>query len=169
MIKNSNLKERLRRYLDVKGMKTAELARITGIVPNSLSDLMTGKKKGMNSDQVEIIIKTTDVNPLFLLTGEGPVIRSVNAQHLDGPTAEEITVAALAVEGSTTRFTVPASSPITSYHAEIWPYTSYDYSTEYTGILMIRNQERALNTFRTYDALGRPAFRSLIQLPELAP
>ena len=104
MIKNSNLKERLRRYLDVKGMKTAELARITGIVPNSLSDLMTGKKKGMNSDQVEIIIKTTDVNPLFLLTGEGPVIRSVNAQHLDGPTAEEITVAALAVEGSTTRF-----------------------------------------------------------------
>lgn len=82
------------KYIKLKGWRIADFARKTGIAANNFSELKNGRKKGINSEQIEKIIRNSDIEPYFLLTGEGPIIK----QHSQNPTYEDISLAVLLIE-----------------------------------------------------------------------
>jgi transcriptional regulator with XRE-family HTH domain len=68
--------ERLQLYLNAKGWKTADLVRVTEIKPNTLSDIFSGKTKEPRLDMLERLVRNTDIDPVFLLSGEGDAIKA---------------------------------------------------------------------------------------------
>lgn len=67
--------ERLVLYLKEKGIDFAELSRKTGVPHGALSEVKHGKRELRTSNLIKIV-SNTDVNPLWLLTGEGPMTRT---------------------------------------------------------------------------------------------
>jgi len=76
--------ERIKEYLDSKGIKIATFEKSVG-----MSNASFGKslKNGgtIGSDKLEIILSVyPDINPEWLLTGKGEMIRSLNNEVKDG-------------------------------------------------------------------------------------
>lgn len=68
--------ENLQRYLDEKAWKAADLARATGVKPNTLSDILSGETKEPRYEVIQKIVRNTDINPDFLITGLGDTKRN---------------------------------------------------------------------------------------------
>jgi len=84
---NDNLGNRLKKYRVFKKLKSGELADITGISRATVSEIEHGKIKP-RSETTEKLFAKTDINPTWLLTGEGPMCRSTaekpnNIKHHD--------------------------------------------------------------------------------------
>jgi len=73
---------RLREYRKRKKMMAKTLAKLIGISQGSLSDIENGKTKP-SSDTLTSIVRHTDINPAWLLTGDGPVMRGEIKEELD--------------------------------------------------------------------------------------
>ncbi|NLT24665.1 MAG: helix-turn-helix domain-containing protein [Syntrophorhabdus sp.] len=67
--------KRIEEYRLHKGYKVAELARIIGIAQGSLSEIKNEHSEP-RADTLEKIVRNTDVDAHWLLTGEGSMIRS---------------------------------------------------------------------------------------------
>lgn len=74
---------RLKQYIDYKGIKMAVFERQLD-VSNSWFGKSLKTKASIGSDKIELILrKYSDINPLWLLTGEGTMLK-------DEPTAEPL-------------------------------------------------------------------------------
>ncbi len=73
---------RLRQYRKVKKMMAKTLAKLIGISQGSLSDIENGKTKP-SSDTIASIIRQTDVNPTWLMTGDGPMLVGKIKEDID--------------------------------------------------------------------------------------
>ncbi len=74
---------RLREYRKHKKIMAKTIASLIGISQGSLSDIENGKTKP-SSDTLASIVRHTDINPAWLLTGEGPMMRGEIKEELDG-------------------------------------------------------------------------------------
>lgn len=63
--------ENLKAYLKEKGWRQTLLAEAAKIAPNTVSEVINGVYDP-GAEILERIIRNTDINPLFLFTGEGP-------------------------------------------------------------------------------------------------
>jgi transcriptional regulator with XRE-family HTH domain len=73
--------DNLKRYMEVKGWGPADLERATGVSHSSLSEVLTGKTKNPGYEFIQRVVRNSDADPDFLLTGEGNPIR---AYPIDG-------------------------------------------------------------------------------------
>jgi transcriptional regulator with XRE-family HTH domain len=71
---SSSVGPRLQEYLQSAGLKAADLVRKTGIPKTTISDTINGKH-GLTIHNFELIVRHTDLDPLWLLTGEGKMKR----------------------------------------------------------------------------------------------
>jgi transcriptional regulator with XRE-family HTH domain len=62
---------RLKKYLEVKGISQADFARKTGLTQGHVSDIINNIKKHPSAGTLAKIDKNTDLNIRWLLTGEG--------------------------------------------------------------------------------------------------
>lgn len=76
--------KRLELYRIAKGLKAKDFAHIIGISPGSYSEIKNGKTSP-RADTLEKIIRNTEIDAHWLLTGEGPMIRSTGDE-----TAEKV-------------------------------------------------------------------------------
>ena len=85
MEKFNNLKktfpigQRLAAYLKYKNVKPVELVRKTGISAATISEAINGKRD-LTGTKIELIIRHTDIDPVWLLTGEGKMTRPMTVQ-----------------------------------------------------------------------------------------
>ena len=75
------ISERIEEYRLYKGYKVTELANIIGISHGSLSDIKNGKTEP-RADTLEKFIRHTDISAHWLLTGEGPMIRTESSLNV---------------------------------------------------------------------------------------
>lgn len=76
---------RLREYRKSKGMMGKDLAKLIGISHGSLSDIENEKTKP-SSDTLASIFHNTDINPMWLMVGEGPMLRGEIKGKIDDVT-----------------------------------------------------------------------------------
>lgn len=74
---------RLEIYVKTKGIDFAELSRITGVAHGALSEIKAGKREP-RANNIAKIITNTDINPMWLLTGKGPMCRPPDSIELTG-------------------------------------------------------------------------------------
>lgn len=67
--------DHLRRFLSEKGWKAADLERATGLKHSSLFEVLDGKTENPRYEFIQRIVRNTDIDPDFLLSGEGDPIR----------------------------------------------------------------------------------------------
>lgn len=67
--------DRIREFLERKGLKLEQLAEIAGISQGALSDIKNNKRDP-RGDTIAKLVRNTDINAHWLLTGEGPMIRT---------------------------------------------------------------------------------------------
>jgi hypothetical protein len=61
---------RLKAFRESKALSITEFSRVSGIKSNTLSE-MEGQKYDPSAEKLAIIVRNTDVNPMWLLTGLG--------------------------------------------------------------------------------------------------
>ena len=74
--------DRIRKYKELKGMKSKEFAELIGIAPSTLSAIESGKTKP-NADTLAAIVIKTNIDPYYLLTGEEKIVRPEENELLD--------------------------------------------------------------------------------------
>jgi len=74
------INERIKTYVEAKGIKFNKFAEITGIPQGSVSDIKNGKRDP-GSKIIAKIILNTDINANWLFTGEGPMTRPRTEQQ----------------------------------------------------------------------------------------
>lgn len=72
------INKRFEEYRLKKGLKVKELADIIGISQGSLSDIKN-ERTDPKAETIEKFALNTDVNPVWLITGKGPM--TINKQH----------------------------------------------------------------------------------------
>lgn len=70
-----NLVNRLKIYLEEKGITSRSLAITCGIDPSNLVKMLKNEQN-ISKKSIDKIIANTDINPDWLLTGEGEMLRS---------------------------------------------------------------------------------------------
>lgn len=70
-----NLVNRLKLYLEEKGITSRSLAITCGIDPSNLVKMLKNEQN-ISKKSIDKIIANTDINPDWLLTGEGEMLRS---------------------------------------------------------------------------------------------
>lgn len=70
-----NLVNRLKIYLEEKGITSRSLAITCGIDPSNLIKMLKNEQN-ISKKSIDKIIANTDINPDWLLTGEGEMLRS---------------------------------------------------------------------------------------------
>ena len=73
--KDFPLGRRLKIYLDAKEMKAADLARKTGISKATISEAIN-EISDLKGRKIELIVRHTDLNPVWFVTGEGEMTRA---------------------------------------------------------------------------------------------
>ena len=72
---------RLKEYRKIKGIHTiTRFSEIAGISQGSLSDI-ENEKTLPSADTMQKIARNTDINPHWLLTGEGSIIRAITGKE----------------------------------------------------------------------------------------
>jgi transcriptional regulator with XRE-family HTH domain len=83
------INERIKIYIETKGLKLNKLSDITGVPHGSLSDIKNGKREP-GAKILEKLIRNTDINAHWLLTGEGPMIRPESASSPNDQIAPDL-------------------------------------------------------------------------------
>jgi transcriptional regulator with XRE-family HTH domain len=78
---DTTLNQRLRQYFDNTGLSQKEIAKSVNTSEQTISLTLSGKTTP-KSDLLERICKVYDVNPTWLITGEGQMKRSENGISL---------------------------------------------------------------------------------------
>lgn len=68
--------ERLKKLIKEIGVKNSEFAESIGLSSGGLSDIISGRNKGISNPVVKAIQYKYNVNPTWLLTGEGGMFLS---------------------------------------------------------------------------------------------
>lgn len=76
-------KERIKTYIEAKGMKLAQLIEISRVKPSTFYSAMQSKKKGPSLKILEDILRNSDISARFLLIGEGDPIESNSANDTE--------------------------------------------------------------------------------------
>ena len=77
--------ERLKRIVKHCGLKNSEFAESVGLSSGGLSDILSGRNKGISNPVVKAIQYRYNVNPTWLLTGEGEMSLSGTPQKKEEP------------------------------------------------------------------------------------
>lgn len=70
------MNERLKILLDVLDMSQKEFAESVGLYPGRVNDLLKGRTNDLSSESIRRIMSKYNVNPTWLLTGEGSMFNS---------------------------------------------------------------------------------------------
>ncbi len=70
---------RIKEYRKMMGATAVEFAKLAEISQGSLSGIENMKTKPA-ADTIAAIVRNTDINPMWLLTGEGPIKREETVQ-----------------------------------------------------------------------------------------
>lgn len=79
MSKKIEIGKRLKEYRLSQGMTLVQFAKIIGISHGSLSDIERGKTSP-SAETLSSLVRHTDINPTWLLIGEGPKNRPKNLE-----------------------------------------------------------------------------------------
>lgn len=66
--------DRLKRLLEILGLSQKEFADALKISPGRINDLLKGRTNDLSSEALRKIRDVYDINPLWLLTGEGEML-----------------------------------------------------------------------------------------------
>lgn len=66
---------RIKQYREAKGYSAKKLAEMAGIARSTISEAES-QKHDLGSEKIEKIVRNTDIDPMWLLTGEGKMLRS---------------------------------------------------------------------------------------------
>lgn len=66
--------ERIRNYRKTLDISGKDFAKVIGISAGSLSDI-ENEKTNPSSDTLSSLVRNTEINPTWLLTGEGPMYK----------------------------------------------------------------------------------------------
>lgn len=78
----SELKDRLRQALDIRGMKAVELCERTGIPQGAVSYYLAGKSKP-KADRIYIMAQALDISEAWLLGYDVPMARTLESKKND--------------------------------------------------------------------------------------
>ncbi|WP_016758351.1 helix-turn-helix domain-containing protein [Leptospira weilii] len=67
------MRERILKLIEILKITNGDFALNIGISPGALSQYLSGKNKSLSVDTITSIKNTYNVNPLWLLTGEGEI------------------------------------------------------------------------------------------------
>jgi len=82
------LRERLKILISATKLNQKEFSERIGVTPPALTQFLKGKSKGLNSDTLISIINEFQVNPTWLLTGEGDMFLPGKGPAARGPSQE---------------------------------------------------------------------------------
>lgn len=68
--------ERIEAFLSAKKWKPADLVRASGLTAPTVSQILSGERVKPGIQVLESLVKNTEIDPYFLLTGEGSPIKS---------------------------------------------------------------------------------------------
>ena len=85
---NSKLIQRLKNVMDKKEISPAELSRLSGITPSSISDYLTGKYEP-KQDKIDLIARALNISPAWLMGWEDENGLKIPLQIIDSNTDEE--------------------------------------------------------------------------------
>lgn len=112
------MKERIKQLLAEKGLTQAEFADFIGVGRPSITHLMTGRDKSSQVVVSKTLLKFPEINPLWLLKGEGDMYREnakltvVTPEMLKKSAPEEIQADLFSMEDEAASTLSPASSPL---------------------------------------------------------
>ena len=78
----AEFKDRLRKALDVRGMKAAELCEKSGVPKSAVSYYLAGRSKP-KADRLHIISKALDVSEAWLMGFDVPMDRTAERKKID--------------------------------------------------------------------------------------
>jgi len=79
------MKERIKKYMDHKGLSAAELADIIGVQRSNLSHILTGRNNPGSSFIEKLLHKYPELDARWLITGEGDMTRTPLTEKQDRP------------------------------------------------------------------------------------
>jgi transcriptional regulator with XRE-family HTH domain len=82
------LRERLKILISATKLNQKEFSERIGVTSSALTQFLKGKSKGLNSDTLISIINEFQVNPNWLLTGEGDMFLPGKGPAARGPSQE---------------------------------------------------------------------------------
>ncbi|MFA5716018.1 MAG: helix-turn-helix transcriptional regulator, partial [Candidatus Paceibacterota bacterium] len=74
----SEIGARIRKFRELKGYKTQEFSKITGVPQSRLSEI-ENNPTGVSTKNIDRIVKNTNINPAWLLTGEGEIEKPIGS------------------------------------------------------------------------------------------
>ena len=117
----TSLSERIRRAMERKGMRPAELARRVGISRASVSDWMSGKTKSLDGENLLRAAEALSVSPRWLQTGFGKEDLAP-AQVSDVIASYDVVSVPVLSWEQASMFTPGTSRPVSS---ETWPVVDH--------------------------------------------
>jgi transcriptional regulator with XRE-family HTH domain len=89
------MKERIKKYMDHKGLSAAELADIIGVQRSNLSHILTGRNNPGSSFIEKLLQTYPELDARWLITGEGDMILTPKAEKQERPAADLFSSASL--------------------------------------------------------------------------
>ena len=106
---------RLRLFRKAVNAKTVEFCDLIGIAHGSLSDIENGKT-GASQSTIQSLVRNTEINPLWLLIGEGPMKRGVREKkhsNTEADTSAEIPIMSYVDVGAAYAAQIPIEENLT--------------------------------------------------------
>lgn len=70
------MRDRIREIIEKLGLKNSELGKVIGMNPQAFSNFLQGRTKDLSSSAINELKLKFNVDPLWLLTGEGEMFLS---------------------------------------------------------------------------------------------
>jgi transcriptional regulator with XRE-family HTH domain len=101
------MKERIKKYMDHKGLSAAELADIIGVQRSNLSHILTGRNNPGSSFIEKLLQTYPELDARWLITGEGDMI-TTKAEKQERPAADLFSAAPQKESPASVQKSVPA-------------------------------------------------------------
>ncbi len=80
------MKNRLKEFMELKSLNAADLADMIGVQRSNVSHILNGRNNPSSLFISKLLNCFTDLDARWLLTGEGEILKPVNAGHIESPT-----------------------------------------------------------------------------------
>lgn len=102
------MKERIKKYMDHKGLSAAELADIIGVQRSNLSHILTGRNNPGASFIEKLLQTYPELDARWLITGEGDMILTTKAEKQERPALDLFSAAPQKESPASLQKNVPA-------------------------------------------------------------
>lgn len=67
----NSISDRIDELLELRGINQSQLAKLAGISRSAITNIKSGRNKGFSADSALILCKKLNINPYWLILGEG--------------------------------------------------------------------------------------------------